>query len=476
MRRYSPTYFIGQGFKGFWRNGMMSFASVTVLLSCLIVMGCFALLVLNIDANLNEIGDLNVIKVFVDDNNTHSEGDEVKLAGKPSADDSDVKFLGWSRDPDATEPEYPAGGTYTVSAEDALSGNVTLYAVWENKPRTAGVLVRYNASGLNIDGALPTDEGEYAQGAEVKLAPALSARYSTITFLGWSLTPGSAEAQFAPDSFYYMDESDAKGGAVTFYAVWSQMPVFSTYTLSYDMNRVSVKGEIPTDESVRIGGVEAKIKALENVASVEHTTPQEVMHQMSEKFIQAGYTELAEAISSGENPYRHEFTVTYIDNNAVSTLEYQLKHIEGVAKVNCRTDYANQIENLKRGIILVFAWFMIILFVVSIFVIMNTVKLSVYARRQEIGIMRYVGATNWFISMPFIVEGMIIGVVASGIAYVIQFYMYKYVQKMMLTDIEMISVIPFGEVRVYVIAGFFFIGILTGVVGSLISLRKYLKA
>ena len=119
---------------------------------------------------------------------------------------------------------------------------------------------------------------------------------------------------------------------------------------------------------------------------------------------------------------------------------------------------------------------MIILFVVSIFVIMNTVKLSVYARRQEIGIMRYVGATNWFISMPFIVEGMIIGVVASGIAYVIQFYMYKYVQKMMLTDIEMISVIPFGEVRVYVIAGFFFIGILTGVVGSLISLRKYLKA
>lgn len=476
MRRYKPTYFIKEGFKGLWRNGVMSLASVTVLLSCLVVMGCFALLVLNINYNLSDIGDLNVIKLFVDGGSSHAEGETVILPDKAEAEDPNVKLLGWARTHNAAEPEFLPGAEYTVSAEDAVVGEIKLYAVWDNVDKPDGLIVKYNASGLALDGALPVDEQVYQQGEEITIAPALAARYSTITFLGWALTPGATESQYAPGSKFYPDAIDMDKKVLTFYAVWSQMPAFSSYSLVYDMNRVAVKGGELTDENVRLTRIENQIKALDNVASVEHTTPAEVMDQMYQKFVDAGYTDLAEAVRTGENPYRHEFSVVYSDNSAVSTLEFQLQHIEGVGKVNCRTDYADRIESLKSGIIIVFAWFMVILFIVSLFVIMNTVKLAVYSRRSEISIMRYVGATNFFIAAPFVVEGVIIGLVSSGIAYGIQYYMYKYVQKMVLTDINMVSLLNFSDIWYYFLAGFLIIGIFTGVIGSLMSMRKYLKA
>jgi len=476
MRRYSPTYLIGQGAKGLWRNGVMSLASITVLLSCLIVMGCFALLVANIDFNLEKIGDLNVITVFVDDNDVYEEGSEVPLAGSVIALDSSAQFLGWSLDPEAKTAEFPANGTYTVSASDAVSGNVTMYAVWSDAPEVDGYTVRYHDSGLKIEGALYIDTNLYKAGSEVKIAPALTARYSSISFLGWSTVPGATEAQYAPGSFYYLDDSMVVGGVVNFYAVWSQMPAFSNYTVSYDTNRVPIVGDVPTDEVARAQRVEAQIKSLDNVSSVTHTSPEEVMEQMYIKFVEAGYPELASAISEGENPYRHEFTVSYSDNNAVDTLEFQLTHMDGVAKVNCRTDYAEKIESLKSGIILIFTWFMVILFVVSVFVIVNTIKLAVFARRQEISIMRYVGATNWFIVTPFVVEGVIIGLIASVIAFIIQYYIYGYIQKILISDINMLSLISFGDVRGYLAVGFLAIGVLTGIIGSCISLRKHLKA
>ena len=117
-----------------------------------------------------------------------------------------------------------------------------------------------------------------------------------------------------------------------------------------------------------------------------------------------------------------------------------------------------------------------ILFVVSIFVILNTIKLAVYARREEISIMRYVGATKTFISLPFLFEGIIIGLLSGVIAYLLQTYMYNYVQKMIISDVQMISILPFAQLRAYVILGFIAVGVITGVLGSELSMRKYLKA
>ena len=90
--------------------------------------------------------------------------------------------------------------------------------------------------------------------------------------------------------------------------------------------------------------------------------------------------------------------------------------------------------------------------------------------------MRYVGATNGFITYPFIFEGVIIGGAASALAFAIQSYIYVYIEKMAATDMQMITVLTYKEIWPLLVAGFLIIGILTGVIGSVASLRKYLKS
>lgn len=295
MKRYRLTYFMGQSVKELWRNGIMTIASITVLLSCLVVMGSFALLIRNIDINLEKLGLLNEIVVFIDETKT---------------------------------PE----------------------------------------------------------------------------------------------------------------------------------------------EVAEIG---AQIRALDNVGNVEYISKEQALEEEKERYSDyPGLFELAE----GDNPLRDSFVITYLDNAKAPTTVYQLGKIDGIAKTNYRQDLAVSIEKAKSGISLILIWFMAILFVVSIFVIINTIKLAVHSRRAEIKIMRYVGATEWFVMLPFIFEGIIIGIISSVIAYVIEYYMYGYVVSMIGDNFKFITVIPFNEINIQVALIFLGIGVITGIIGSTISTRRYLKA
>ncbi len=472
MRRYSFSYFIGQSFKGLWRNGVMSLASITVLISCLIVMGSFGLLVVNINYNLENLGDLNSIAAFADTKDTYVEGDEASLATALKAADSGATFLGWSTSPDATEAEYPAGGKYTVSAADSVYGKVTFYAVWSGAAKTEGYKVKYNSGGFTISGTMPTDDKVYNVGDGVPMPDAISVRFSAIEFLGWTTKPGGS-AEYEANGAYTVKAEDAVGGVINFYAVWSETPTFSEYRISYDPNGVEV-AEVPTDNSVKLAAIRNEIDKLDNIKSIEFISKEETLKSEMEKYEE--YKDLFDTLGEGENPYPDTFIINYEDNDGVDNLEYQLAHIEGIEKISCRSDLAESIASLKNGVTLVFVWFTAILFVVSIFVILNTIKLAVYARREEISIMRYVGATKTFISLPFLFEGIIIGLLSGVIAYLLQTYMYNYVQKMIISDVQMISILPFAQLRAYVILGFIAVGVITGVLGSELSMRKYLKA
>ena len=89
--------------------------------------------------------------------------------------------------------------------------------------------------------------------------------------------------------------------------------------------------------------------------------------------------------------------------------------------------------------------------------------------------MRYVGATGWFITLPFIFEGIIIGLVSSAAAYFVEMYFYHYIEAMVLSDLQMITIAAFAAVQMPLLWGFLAVGVLTGVVGSSISLVKYLR-
>ena len=242
------------------------------------------------------------------------------------------------------------------------------------------------------------------------------------------------------------------------------------------LNEVVVYCETDLDDEA-VESIGRRIRLLDNVneESVTLVTKEQALIEERQKYSE--FTDLFDQMDeTGTNPYPDSFIIQYEDNKKVSALEIELSQIEGISKVKCRADIAETIEGIKSSIIFVFMWFLVILFLVSIFVIINTIKLAVFSRRQEISIMRYVGATKWFITTPFVLEGIIIGVFASGLAYGIEYFLYRAIYNTVSLDYNMISIVPFGHFQWVLLGGFAAVGVLTGIIGSSISLRKYLKA
>ncbi|MBQ4141294.1 MAG: ABC transporter permease [Clostridia bacterium] len=220
------------------------------------------------------------------------------------------------------------------------------------------------------------------------------------------------------------------------------------------------------------------IKALENVTYVDYISKDAGFESMKDTY--PDYADLFDSISqSGDNPLADSFIVTYKDTAGANKLEYDLLQIEGVMKVNNRVDYAATIENFKSGLSFVFIWFFALLLAVSVFVIFNTIKLAVHGRRNEISIMRFIGATKAYIIAPFIIEGVAIGAVSAAIAYFADMGIYNYVLKNAGVGtsqiMNMFSLIPFSDMQVELLAIFMLLGIVTGVVASIVSLQKNLS-
>lgn len=234
------------------------------------------------------------------------------------------------------------------------------------------------------------------------------------------------------------------------------------------MNKIEVFTVFNASQS-EIGEVEKSIRALDNVAEVVHTTKSERLARIKQEY--DAYSD----ITDEENPLSDSFEITYKDNKKVPELELQLKQIPGVRKITNRYDLAKKIDNFKNSIMMIFIWFLIILFVVSIFIIVNTIKLALSSRRREIEIMRYVGASKWFITLPFVIEGVLIGAVSAIISFFIVKGAYSVVVKQMTDMTQVIKAVDFSSVNVQMIFAFLGIGIVTGVIGSFISITRHLN-
>ena len=295
MRRFSIKYTLSEALRGMWRNGVMSFASVAVLMSCLVVIGAFSLLVMNINVNLDSLGDLTQIVVFAD-------------------------------------------------------------------------------RGLDEE---------------------------------------------------------------------------------------------------HLQSLESQIGALDNVSSVTRVTKAQALEELRAQAKEQGGA--YDYVTEENNPLSDSFIIAYDDVAKVVDLDYALKNMDGITKVNNRLDLASSLESFRSGVLFVFMWFLVVLIVVSVFIIVNTIKLAVDARKNEITVMRYVGATGMFITMPFLIEGVLIGLIAAVLGYFIEVYAYYYIEQEVVSSLQMISFVGFSEVWHYVLFGFVALGIVTGIVGSMLSLRKYMK-
>ena len=250
--------------------------------------------------------------------------------------------------------------------------------------------------------------------------------------------------------------------------------------VDYNMNSLGLAKEITifidssaTDEQVEAIG--ERIAALDNVDAehIVYISKEEALAEEADKYAQ--YGDLLEVLE-GDNPLRDSFVIPYESNEGVSTLVYQLNQIEGVAKINNRLDLAGNIESIKSGILFVILVFMIMLVAICVFFIVNTIGLAVMARADEILIMRYIGATGWFIALPFILEGVIIGLVSSILAYFAQIFVYNHIAVAIVGSFSIINTCPFELVGNTILLGFVLSGVLCGAIGSFISMEKYLKA
>lgn len=236
----------------------------------------------------------------------------------------------------------------------------------------------------------------------------------------------------------------------------------------YGQNVVVVFAEADTTEE-QVKEIGEKIQSITNVASVEFVSKEEVLERYAEGLPVA----TLEYMQGENNPMPDSFVVTFADLEKFDATLMQIEQVPNVESVANNGDIAEMLTKVRQVVLAIGGWIIGILLLVSLFIIANTIKLTVYNRRLEIYIMKSVGATNAFIRFPFVVEGMVLGLVAGGLSYGILYFIYGKLYDMFTSNL--FGLIPFSNVWLVMLVGFLTAGVLTGIAGSAISMSKYLK-
>jgi cell division transport system permease protein len=176
-----------------------------------------------------------------------------------------------------------------------------------------------------------------------------------------------------------------------------------------------------------------------------------------------------------DNPIRDSYTVILSDQSQIMPVAQKLENIEGIANINYNNDIAQRFLKIRNMVALVGAAFIVVLGLLSIFIIANSVRISAFTRRTEISIMKTVGATNGFIRASFILEGLFIGIIGAVISYVGIWLIYVKGFEPAVESLNFIKPIPFGNFLFPIMLVYGAAGLLMGLFGSSLALRRYLR-
>lgn len=251
--------------------------------------------------------------------------------------------------------------------------------------------------------------------------------------------------------------------------------------VNHIMNTVESSQEIQvfikndaTDKEIQTVG--EQINAIEGVNKVTYVSKDEALDIMQDRvgdkgYLIAGYEE--------NNFLPASYKVTLTDLKLANQVESKINELDNIKKITSSNETITKLIGIANGVRVVTAAILIALIVGSIFIIANTIKLTVYARRKEISIMKYVGATNSFIRWPFIVEGIIIGIISAAISVLIVGATYKVVAVKLLENALVkslgMTLVGFSDMFTLIILVYLALGIGIGVIGSSLSMRKYLE-
>jgi len=181
-----------------------------------------------------------------------------------------------------------------------------------------------------------------------------------------------------------------------------------------------------------------------------------------------------------ESFLRPAYIIELKDPEMSDAIAKEIYELHGVVKVEYSQKTINLIIGLSKWVQIISIILFLVLFVVTIFIISNTIKLTIYARRREINIMKYIGATDWFIRWPFVVEGMLIGVLGAIGAFILTSYVYRSLERWFNTELvnmgnEFIRLATVDEIGMALILFYSTLGVIVGALGSTLSLRRHLK-
>ena len=224
-------------------------------------------------------------------------------------------------------------------------------------------------------------------------------------------------------------------------------------------------------DEAEAAALESSLLALENISSVDFVSRTKAMENFMGKYDDR----LMEGID--ETVFRHRFVIHLADISQMASTKQALEALPGIVKVNAHIEYADRFVKVRNIVSVVSLILTAILVFVSFFIMSNTIKLTTYGRREEIAIMKMVGATNSFIRTPFVIEGLILGILGGLFGFLAEWGIYSLLNSSLMDTLtgSFLTLVPFRRIMFPLLIAYLGIGVLIGAFGGVNAIRNYLK-
>lgn len=255
----------------------------------------------------------------------------------------------------------------------------------------------------------------------------------------------------------------------------------TTALISYDINLNIVKLQNESEIVVYIEDtytteeardMEKTILQVDNVAKAEFEDKDTALEAYREEL--GENADLLDGFDSSNNPLRDAFHITMKDPSKVAATKAALESVDGIGNAVANEEVVARLIQLQRMFQAISVTLVVALGLISIFIIANTVKLAMLARRREISIQKMVGATNWFIRWPFVIEGLVLGLLAGAIAFGLEWALYEQLSGFILDNLPQFTMEEFQGLMFYVLGIFAGAGVIVGVGGSSLTIRRFM--
>ena len=240
--------------------------------------------------------------------------------------------------------------------------------------------------------------------------------------------------------------------------------------MEQDSQILAFVDESLTQDDARL--LEGAIRTLNNVREVRFVTREEALDNYKSQYED---TSLFDDIDA--SVLRNRYVIYLNDITLMESTKEALENVPGVADVSAEVGIAQGFITVRNVVSVITAILIVVLLVVSLFMMSNTIKLATFTRREEIAIMKMVGANNGFIRFPFVIEGLIMGLLGAGIGFLMQWVIYNFISGRIMNSMagSLFHVLPFASIMTPLLLVYLAVGVLVGAFGGGMAIRNYLK-